>query len=78
MVGVTVKITHCEDFMHKFGGNLDNVPPILSHLYAIPQDEFLLVLCLFCFEAIDDPIKALHYDFELDRFSARDNFPGLV
>ena len=66
-----------ENNMHKFGGNLENVPPLLSHLHTIPQDELFLVLRLFCFEALDDPIEVLHYDFELDQFVARDNFPGL-
>ena len=65
--------------MHKVGGNIDNVPTLPFHLHTIPQDEQLLVLCFFCFEAIvDDPIEALHYNFELDRFIAKDDFPGLV
>ena len=72
------KDTHCEDNMHKFGGNLDNLPTLPFHLHAIPQDELLLVLHFFCFEAIDDLIEALHYTFEVDQFIARENFPGLV
>ena len=75
---VSCEETHFENNMHKFGGNLDNVPTLPIHQHAIPQDEFLLVLCLFCFEAIDDPMEALHYDFEMDQFIARGNFPGLV
>ena len=70
--------THFENNMHEFGGNLDDVPPVLAHLHAIPQDEILLILCFFCFEAFDYPIEALHYNFELDRLIARDDFPGLV
>ena len=74
---VSYKETHFENNMHKSGGNLDVLPPILAHLHVIPQDELLLFF-FFCFEAIDNPIEALHYNFELDQFIARDNFPGLV
>jgi len=65
---VSCKETHFENNVQKFGGNLDDVPPILAHLHAISQDELLLVLCFFCFEEFDDPIKALHYNFEVDQF----------
>ena len=75
---VSCKETHFENNMHKFGDNLDDVPPILAHLHAIPQDELLLVHLFFCFEAFDDPIEALHQNFELDQIISRDNFPGLV
>ena len=75
---ISCEETHFENNMHKFGGYLDDVSPILAHLHAIPQDKLLLVLCFFCFEAFDDPIEALHYNFELDQFIARDDFPSLV
>jgi hypothetical protein len=75
---VSCKETHFENNMHEFGGNLDDVPPILAHLHAIPQDELLLVLCFFCFEAFDDPIEVLHYNFELDRFITSKNLPSLL
>ncbi len=69
--------------MHKFGGNLDNLPPLPpslpSHqLHAILQDELFLVLSFFCFKALDDPIKALHYNSELNLFIARDDLTNLA
>ena len=76
--GVSCKETPFENNMLEFGGNLENVPPILSHLHVISQDKLLLVLCLFCFETLDDPMKALYYYFELDRFIAINNFPVLI
>ena len=75
---VSCEETQFEKNTHKFGGNLDNVPLIVLHLHTIPQDELLLILRFFYFEALDDPIKALRYDFELDRFIARYDFPSLV
>ena len=69
--GLAVKRPGLRKNMHGVGDNLENVPPLLSHLHVIPQDELFLVLRFFCFEALDDPIEALHYYFELDRFIAR-------
>ena len=78
MVGLAVKRPTSRTTCTNLGVILTHVPPILSRLHAISQDELLLVLHFFCFETFDNPMKALHYDFELDQFIAINNFPGLV
>ena len=78
MFGLAVKRPCLRTTCLNLGLILTNVPPLLSHLHAIPQDELFLVLRFFCVEALDDPIESLHYDFELDQFVTRDNFPRLI
>ena len=74
--------TLSENNMHKFGGNLDNIPPLLhslpsNQLHTILLDELFLILGFFCFKALDDPIKVLHYNSELYLFIAREDLTNL-